>query len=693
MSGADRGRRSLPHARVPARTGRPSGGRPAARTTMEDRKSMEPEPSTTFRLVRNDAGQVSIWAAGRPLPDGWADTGVSGSRAECLDDTRVRVAAGTPAQLAPDAGDEGTLVRLFAGTVARHGSRPAVTDDRQTLTYAELDRRSDALAARLVDRGVGADHTVAIYRRRGVDVFVAMLGVLKAGAAYVAVDSRYPDHRRDLMIEASGASVTLVEPGWADRLAHLATDVWEWHSEPVTGDPGGAAVPTPPTARSAACLLFTSGSSGAPKAVVLEHRNLVMFGANPALPALHPGDRTGQISSLSFDAFHYETWCSFAHGAEVVVLPAITDLIAADLQRELRRRRITAMLVPTMAVNQVIKEDRDAFAPLRILHTGGDVLLPASCRDVLGSAFTGRFFNLYGPTEATTACTAYEVRDTKEEAGTVPIGTAIEGATVYVLDGDLEPVEAGRTGELHVGGAGVARGYHGQPGLTAERFLPDPFGPPGSRMYATGDLARLGDDGLIEFVGRVDDQVKIRGYRVEPGEVERQLGRHPLIREIAVTATGEGQDKHLVAFVVLDEGVTPRELRSFATEVLPDFMVPASFVTLPEIPANDHGKRDWRRLGELLEEHRRRVEQHEPPRTEAERYLAALWEEMLGAERVGLTDDFFALGGHSLLAFRAQRRIRRDLRVALEFRDLLDNSVLGELASVVSRKQREGADR
>ncbi len=659
---------------------------------------MEHLSSPAFRLVRNGAGQVSVWAVDRPLPDGWADTGFAGSRAECLDDARVRAASAASARAESDAGDDagrraggvgGTLVRLFAETVARHGALPAVTDDTRTLTYAELDRRSDVLAARLADHGVGAGDRVAIYRRRGVDVFVAMLGVLKAGAAYVAVDARYPDQRRDLMIEASGARVTLAEPGWADRLDHLAGEVWQWCSEPAPADAAGPAGPARVTADSAACLLFTSGSSGTPKAVVLEHRNLVLFGANPALPPLHPGDRTGQISSLSFDAFHFETWCSFAHGAEVVVLPPITDLLTADLQRELRRRRITAMLVPTMAVNQVIKEDRDAFAPLRILHTGGDVLLPATCRDVLGSAFTGRFVNLYGPTEATTACTAYEVRDTKEDATAVPIGVPVDGATAYVLDGDLDPVEPGRSGELYVGGGGVARGYHDQAALTAERFLPDPFGVPGSRMYATGDLVRLGEGGLLEFVGRVDDQVKIRGYRVEPGEVERQLSRHPLIRELAVTAAGEGQDKHLVAFVVLDEGVTPRELRAFAADLLPDYMVPSSFVTLPEIPANDHGKRDWRRLDELLEEHRRRVEQYEPPRTEAERYLATLWEELLGAERVGVTDDFFALGGHSLLAFRAQRRIRRDLRVTVEFRDLLDNSVLRELASVVSRRQQE----
>ncbi|MEO3818762.1 amino acid adenylation domain-containing protein [Plantactinospora sp. B24E8] len=656
---------------------------------------MENSIQPTFRLVRNDRDQVSLWAAGSSPPPGWYDTGFLGSRTECLDDARIRALESRPDQDSrpEDAEDDPeTLVRMFADTVDRHGAQPAVTDDTRSLTYRELADRSDTLAGELVARGVRAGDRVAIYLERGVDVFVAMLGILKAGAVYVAVDARYPDQRRDLMITTSGARLTLTEPGWGDRLSPLATEVWQWRSGP--SDPGAEQADSrrpgrPVRADDPACMLFTSGSSGTPKGVVLGHRGLVGFGRNASLPPLGPGDRTGQISSLSFDAFHFETWCSFAHGAEIVVLPAITDLIAADLQRELRRRRVTAMLVPTMAVNQVIKEDRDAFAPLRVLHTGGDVLLPAAARDVLGSAFQGRFVNLYGPTEGTTACTGYEVVSAADVVTSVPIGTALAGAQVYVLDAALAPVPPGEPGELHIGGAGVALGYHGLPALTAERFLPDPFGAAGARMYATGDLVRERTDGLLEFVGRVDDQVKIRGYRVEPGEVEQMLSRHRLVREIAVTAAGEGQDKHLVAFVVLEETVKPSELRTYAEELLPDYMVPSSFLILPEIPANDHGKRDWRRLGELLEEHRLRAQRYDPPQTETERYLAALWEDLLGADRVGTSDDFFDLGGHSLLAFRAQRKIRRDLNINLEFRDLLDNSVLGALAAVMGRKRQE----
>ena len=583
--------------------------------------------------------------------------------------------------------DSRTLTGLFAASLASFTDRPAVSDQERTLTYAELDLRSSALAAHLRARGLVAEDRVGVYLRRSVDLFVAILGVLKAGAAYVTVDTRYPDARRDLMITQSGAKVVVTEPGWDERLAHLGVGTVTCRDAP--SDSAEFGVSDAPSPHSAANVLFTSGSSGEPKAIVLEHRNLVFFACNPSLPQLRPEDRTGQISNVSFDAFSFEMWSTLAHGAEVVVLPPVPELLAADFQREMRRRRITAMLVPTMVLNHVVREDRDAFASLRVLQVGGDVVRPSACRELLAGQFRGELYNLYGPAEVTTACTVQRVTAAEAALDSVPIGRPLAGASVRLMTADLLSVARGEIGEIHVGGPGVARGYLDAPDLTDERFLADPAGS-GARWYRTGDLAREREDGSLEFIGRADDQVKIRGYRVEPGEVERGLRRHPQVHEAAVLPSGEGNDRYLAAFVVLDGDLSLADLRAFASAELPDFMVPSHFITLPEIPANDHGKRDLVALQTLLTEYRHRQASRVDPVTETERYLADLWSALLGMDAVGANEDFFDLGGHSLLAFRMQSRIKRERGVALSYQAILQNPTLAELAAVVDGVARSG---
>ena len=575
------------------------------------------------------------------------------------------------------AGD--TLTALFAATAARVPDQVAVSDDQRSLTYAELDRASDAAARLLSAHGVTGEDRVGVYLNRSVDLCVAILGVLKAGAAYVAVDSRYPDTRRDLMLGASGAKVVITEPAWVSRLDELPANI-------VTlGEESTGAVGADVTPGTAASVLFTSGSSGEPKPIVLEHRNIVSFAVNPALPALTGEDRVGQISSVSFDAFHFELWSTLGYGASLVILPPVPDLLAADFQRQLRRHRITAMLTPTMVVNQVVREDSDAFAPLRLLHVGGDVLQPAACREVLSGQFAGELYNLYGPAEITTACTFHRVTADDAAGDTIPIGVPLAGVSVYLLGPDGAEVPDGEIGEIHVAGPGVARGYQDRPELTAERFPAIVRDGRPQRVYRTGDLARRREDGVLLFVGRADNQVKVRGYRVEPGEVERALRAHHDVLDAVVLPDGDGEDRRLVAVVVLDAGLSVRELRDRVAAELPDFMVPSGFLSVREMPVNAHGKRDVEALRELLGEQRRRREEHVPPATDTERYLARLWAELLDVEDIGANEDFFALGGHSLQAFRAYRRIGRDLGVTLQFPTLLDNTVLRDLAAVIDR--------
>ncbi|MEU4180896.1 non-ribosomal peptide synthetase [Streptomyces sp. NPDC026589] len=568
----------------------------------------------------------------------------------------------------------------------RHGERPAVRHDQESLTYRELDRASNAVAGLLRGAGVARGDRVAFHLDRGVKVFAALLGILKTGAAYVPVDTRYPDARRDLMIVRSRPKLVLAERGGAERMPGLDVGILEYDPPSLPGPAGDESVVVDPGVvepDQPAALLFTSGSSGTPKAVVLEHRNLCHFARNETLPGLRPDDRVGHVSSLSFDAFHYETWSAFASGAEIVVLPSMPDLVNRDVQRELRRHRISVMLVPTMALNHVVREDREAFSSLRVLCTGGDVVLPQTSRDLLAGSFSGRLFNLYGPTEATTACVAHEVLSVAPDADSIPIGRPLAEVLVYVLDESRAQVPRGAPGELYVAGPGVARGYFDQPELTEERFPPDLFAGDGTRMYATGDLVYQDKEGDFHYLGRTDDQVKIRGYRVEPREVERMLARQSDVREAAVLVAGEGGDRYLVALVVSDSAISLRDLRKHAEALLPEFMVPSSLIRVSEIPATIHGKRDLEQLGRLAEEHRRRSVGHVPPRDAEEHYLAGVWRDLLVVERIGATDDFFELGGNSLLSFRLLRRVAKDLGVTLSSRDVLTTSRLEALASLV----------
>jgi amino acid adenylation domain-containing protein len=581
--------------------------------------------------------------------------------------------------------DGETLVSLFGTTARDSASRIAVSDDERALTYAELAARSDELAVRLAEMGVVRSDRVALYLRRGVDVFVGLLGILKAGAAYVAIDTRLPDARCDLMIANSGARMVITEPGGAPQLRRDDVDVLEWRSQ--AGPPRSVPQHSEIVEADLACVMFTSGSSGVPKAIMVEHRNLVALARNKALPAVEPDDLFGQVASLSFDTFHIETWCSFAVGARVVVLPTMPELIASDVNRELRRRRVTILLAPTMAVNHVVHEDREAFSSLRLLQTGGDVLQPSACRALWSGRFRGEFFNLYGPTETTTASTCHRIEIGDGEALSVPIGQELDGESVQLLDADQQPVALGEVAELYIGGRGVTRGYLNAPALTAERFRPDPSGSPGSRMYATSDTARRRADRVVEFCGRVDEQVKVRGYRVEPREAERVIGRDPAVRDVAVIVGGEGHDKRLIALVVPHGHLDPKKLRESVATTLPDYLVPSVFIPVAEIPGTVHGKRDVEQLHSLAAEQLRRQSERVEPSDEVERYLVALWEQLLAVEWIGCNDDFFALGGNSMLAFRARRRIERELGVEVEVPEILDAGRLRDLAELIRTRR------
>ncbi|MCT9935259.1 amino acid adenylation domain-containing protein [Planotetraspora sp. A-T 1434] len=584
-----------------------------------------------------------------------------------------------------------TLPRLFEDQVARTPDLPAVLFEGGSLTYAELEVRANRLAHLLIRRGVGPERIVALALPRSVEIVVAQLAVAKAGAAFVPVDPGYPPERIAFMLadaapvqvitsaelapelntellvgEATGV-VALDEPAIVDAVAampgHAPTDA-DRTSELLLAHP--------------AYVIYTSGSTGRPKGVVVSHRGLASFSAAEVdRYAVRAGDRVLQFSSPSFDASVLELCMSLPVGAALVVPPP-GPLLGEQLAEVLAERRVTHALIPPAALATVPAEAARELPEFRMVTVGGDAC-PAELVELWAPG--RRMINSYGPTESTVVSTWSRPL---VPGRTPPIGEPIWNTRVYVLDEALRPVPVGVAGELYVAGMGLARGYLRRPGLTAQRFVANPFGAPGERMYRTGDLVRWNADGELEFAGRADDQVKIRGFRIELGEIETALTRHPEIGAAVVTTREDRPgDKRLVAYVVPANGrvATPGELRAFLASSLPVFMLPAAFVRLDALPLSPNGKLDRRALP--APEGRGASDAYVAPRTETERTLADIWAEVLGAPRVGVEDDFFLLGGDSIQAARALSRVRATCGVELPARAMFDAPTVAQLAEAV----------
>ncbi|MFD7621506.1 amino acid adenylation domain-containing protein, partial [Streptomyces sp. NPDC059802] len=418
---------------------------------------------------------------------------------------------------------DSTIPERFAEQTRARPDEVAVVDGAHTLTYAELDRRSDRLAHLLRERGVGDETRVGVLLDSGHEMITALLAVLKAGGAYVPVNPGYPRRRQDDMLADAGASVVVRAQ---DVRAAAARDT-DGGVEPVAGP------------RSLAYVLFTSGSTGRPKGVMIEHRSVLRLVCGGDVVPLGPDERIAQVADPSFDAFTYEVWGALLNGATLVVVPREVVLAPGELKRTLDTHRITTLILTSALFTEVMADRPDSFGGLRNLVVGGDVLNVARARLLTSGAPADRpdrFVNGYGPTETTVFAVRAQVDTVPADATAVPIGGPVANTSCYVLGQDLKPVPDGTTGELFIGGPGVGRGYVGRPDETRERFLPDPFADEDRAvMYRTGDLVTARADGTLDFVGRADHQVKIRGYRVEPGEVEAVLTTHPGIRQAAVT--------------------------------------------------------------------------------------------------------------------------------------------------------------
>ncbi|SCL25713.1 amino acid adenylation domain-containing protein [Micromonospora pallida] len=555
-----------------------------------------------------------------------------------------------------------TVPELFAEQVARRPDAPAVEDNGRTLSYAELDARADRLAGLLRRRGVRVDTPVGVLFERGSDLITAFLAVLKAGGAYVPLDPGHPAERLRWLLDDSGVRLVVTRADLAGLLPAGTVDVVigdDPQVGPTDRPEGGAASVARPD--SAAYVLYTSGSTGRPKGVVVAHRAILRLVCGADFVRFGPHERIAQVADASFDAITFEVWGALLHGGTVCVIPRDTVLSPGHLGDELRRSGITSMFLTSALFNEVMAHRPDSFATMTNLLVGGDALNPVRIRQLLrGPHAPVRLLNGYGPTETTTFAVVHHITDLPDEATSVPIGRPIANTTAYVLDGELRPVPEGVPGQLYLGGPGVARGYAGRPALTAQRFVPDPFGAAGSRLYDTGDVVRWRSGGVLEFLGRIDDQVKISGFRIEPGEVENTLLGHPAVAGAAVVVDDSPAGRRLVAYVVPAAGrpgPAATELRAWLVERLPPYLVPAAYVPLPALPLTEHGKLDRSALPAAEAERPDLRVAFRPPGSDAERTVAAICADLLGLDRVGLDDDFFALGGHSLLAMRLVARV------------------------------------
>ncbi|HEV3291209.1 MAG TPA: amino acid adenylation domain-containing protein, partial [Streptosporangiaceae bacterium] len=513
------------------------------------------------------------------------------------------------------------------------------------------DAAASRLAGQLARFGAGPETVVAVLMDRTPLLVTVLLAVLKTGAAYLPVDPGYPAERVGFMLSDAFPAVVVTDAVTVDVLpmsAALAA-VPVLIADEVLADVTLPAAAGPAGPDDAAYVMYTSGSTGVPKGVVVPHKAVDRLVRGGGFAEVGPGDVVAQLAPVSFDAATFEIWGALASGAVLALGPGGV-LSAAELGRFLAEQRVSVLWLTAGLFGQVAAADVTVFAGLRYLLAGGDVLPPPACRAVLDQVPGVRVVNGYGPTENTTFTATHRVTaaDLASPAG-IPVGRPIADTRVFVLDRWLAPVPTGAIGELYTSGAGLAQGYVNQPGLTGERFVACPYAVPGERMYRTGDLARWTAGGVLEFAGRADDQVKVRGYRIEPGEVEAVLAAHPGVAQAAVLVREDiSEDKRLTAYLVPipghDRDQLPAALREFAADRLPDYMVPTVLVVLDELPVTANGKVDRAALPAL--EYTTADAAARGPVTAAEEILAGVFADVLGMDRVGAEDSFFDLGGH-----------------------------------------------
>ncbi|HEX7312757.1 MAG TPA: amino acid adenylation domain-containing protein [Pyrinomonadaceae bacterium] len=639
-----------------------------------------------------------------------ADPARAVSTLPLLDEDERRVILDRSTLVQADHGEPRCLHRLFAEQAARTPELVAVACEDEQLTYAELNERADHLARLLRSKGVGPEVVVGLLLERSVEMVVSILAVIKAGGAYLPLDPQYPSDRLAFMLEDSAVPLLLTQQRLQTHLPEQASakgfEVILVDEDEVTKEFGYASTQAVDTCDGGvapdnlAYVIYTSGSTGKPKGTGISHANVArLFAATQDWFDFDERDVWTLFHSYAFDFSVWELWGALLYGGRLVVVPYMVSRSPESFRALLARERVSVLNQTPSAFRQLVGHEltlREAPAlSLRVVIFGGEALELQSLRPWFERHGDERpqLVNMYGITETCVHVTyrPLKLRDLEETQGSC-IGVPIPDLEIFLLDRHMQPVADGLPGEIYVGGAGLARGYVRRPGLTAQRFVPHPFGTrPGERLYKSGDLARHTACGELEYLGRIDQQVKVRGFRIELGEIEAALCEHARVRECVVVPRDEGGDKRLVAYVVTEEGETRvGELRDYLKERLPVYMVPSSFVLMERLPLTANGKVDRRALPAPAREGGE-DEAYVAPRTPSEETLAAIWSGVLGVERVGAGDNFFELGGHSILATQVVSRVREAFQTELPLHSIFEAPTVRDLSIAVARKRAEAA--
>lgn len=584
---------------------------------------------------------------------------------------------------------------LFEAQARQTPDAPALTYNELTLTYEKLNSAANQLAHRLIALGVGPETCVGLFMQRSLDLVISVLAILKAGGAYVPLDHTYPGERLSFMLADTQIRVLITQQELCAYLPEMSTDVdilcleEEWASirqEPATNPA------LPVTAENLAYVMYTSGSTGLSKGVLAIHRNAVRLVKNTNYIDLNAQEVFLLFAPLTFDASTFEIWAPLLNGARLVIVPPGVPSLG-ELARILLTESVTTLLLTAGLFHRMVDTQLESLRGIHQLLAGGDVLSVSHVVSVLQEDVDRCLINGYGPTEGTTVSCCYPMRTPKAVGSSVSIGRPVANAQVYILDRWMQPVPVGVPGELYIGGDGLARAYLNQPGLTAEAFVPHPFSQEaGARLYRSGDVVRYLADGTIEFFGRRDSQVKIRGFRIEPGEIEAVLLKHPAVRECLVVPFQPVHiaEKFLICYYAphaRQEAPTEQQLRSYAAEHLPSYMIPGAFIQLERFPLTPNGKVDYAALPEPNFEQKAAVIESDGPRNETERIIQGIWSELLHLEQPGIEEHFFALGGHSLLAAQLRARLVEIFDIELTLREIFEHATIADLALLLVQKQ------
>ncbi|MBN3989152.1 MAG: amino acid adenylation domain-containing protein [Nostoc sp. NMS2] len=585
-----------------------------------------------------------------------------------------------------------SIHQLFEEKVQQYPDSIAVNFANKQLTYQELNTCSNKLAHHLQKIGVGTEVLVGICISQSIEMIIGLLGIIKAGGAYVPLDPSYPEERLNFMLEDAQVSVLLTQEnllkhfkGFSKLIISIDKD-WEIITQEKQDNPKSDL-----NSDNLAYIIYTSGSTGKPKGVAVPHKAVNRLVYNTNYIKFSPSDKIAQASNTSFDAATFEIWGALLNGAQLVGISKDVTISPHELALQLREKGINILFLTTALFQQIVRDVPQAFATLKYLLFGGETVDKRWIKKILQSGAPKHLIHVYGPTENTTFSSYYCVEELPS-ATSLPIGIPIANTQIYILDAHLQPVPIGITGELYMGGEGLAREYLNRTELTAKNFITHSFSKkPKTRLYKTGDLARYLPDGNIEFLGRVDNQVKIRGFRIELSEIEAVLSQHPAVKETIVIA-GEDvpDDKYLVAYIVPNQEQIPTQdvqsfaslLRQFLKEKLPEYMMPRAYVILESLPLTPNGKVDRRALP-MPDTISFNNQDYVPPRSQVEELLAQIWAKVLGKEQVGVHDNFFELGGHSLLATQLTSRIRDTFQIDLPVRNLFEAPTVEQLARYI----------